>query len=157
MAKLTPLQKAVSIAAIIGTLATVTIALVNVTNVFKLPSTSTGQTITQSGTGIASGRDTVINGLIFNSQPPVALDDTIYQAGIVVGKVFGGRRTPNDATLFEFKEITQASQFNINAEFEYQGYILKPISFYSHVGLTSSRPQDGTIITGLLAKVVRAK
>jgi hypothetical protein len=29
----------------------------------------TGQTITQSGTGIASGRDTVINGPIFNSQP----------------------------------------------------------------------------------------
>jgi hypothetical protein len=32
--------------------------------------------------------------------------DEIIQAGIIVGKAYGGRRLPSDATMFEFKEIT---------------------------------------------------
>jgi hypothetical protein len=49
-----------------------------------------------------------------------AAREEIYQAGISVGKVFGGRRSPTNATIFEFQEITQAGQFNLGAEFEYQ-------------------------------------
>jgi hypothetical protein len=91
------------------------------------------------------------------SRPPVASDDNIYQAGVVVGKVFGGRRSPNDATLFEFQEITHANQFNLGAEFEYQGYILKMISYSGRGGFVPTRPEDGTIVIRLEAKVVRQK
>jgi hypothetical protein len=49
-------------------------------------------------------------------QQPVNTE-AIYQAGIVVGKVFGDRRLPNDATTFEFKEITDCAQFNTSVPF----------------------------------------
>jgi hypothetical protein len=151
---------------------------------WKSSANKTGETVTQSGTGIASGRDTIINGPVFNTQSPraptleatnngainasgaqipetfpfpfakadggfinmpnlrvtpgpdggypftvspsntpqpVTPDDTIYQAGIVVGKAFGARRLPNDATRFEFREITNAAQFNPSAPFTYSG------------------------------------
>lgn len=83
--------------------------------------------------------------------------DVIVQSGAAVGKVFGGRRSPIDATVFEFQEITQAGQFNIDAEFEYQGLIFKAMDIKSVTGLKSSRPQDGRIIEGMIAKVVRQK
>jgi hypothetical protein len=37
--------------------------------------------------------------------------DAIYQAGVVVGKAFGARRSPTDATSFEFVEVTHVTQF----------------------------------------------
>jgi hypothetical protein len=83
--------------------------------------------------------------------------DVIYQAGVIVGKVFGGRRAPTDATVFEFQEITHASQFNYNAEFEYQGYVLRPLSIFSVTDMTSSRPQDGRIVKSLTARIIRQK
>jgi hypothetical protein len=70
-----------------------------------------------------------------------AAREEIYQAGISVGKVFGGRRSPTNATIFEFQEITQAGQFNLGAEFEYQDYVLKPLHIQTVTGLNISRPQ----------------
>jgi hypothetical protein len=59
--------------------------------------------------------------------PPPAPSQTgsIYQAGIEVGKVFGARRSPSDATAFEFVEITNANQLNASEEFEFQSHILR--------------------------------
>jgi hypothetical protein len=88
------------------------------------------------------------------AQRPV---DAVFQAGAIVGKVYGGRRSPTDATLFEFREIAQAGQFNMNEEFEYDGYVLKAIRINSRTGLNTSRPQDGTILEGVIAKVIRRK
>jgi hypothetical protein len=83
-------------------------------------SNQSGPNISISGSG---------NRLVINPTPQQPRgEEVIYQAGIVVGRVFGGRRSPTDATLFEFQEITQAGQFNTNAEFEYQGFILRPLS-----------------------------
>jgi hypothetical protein len=45
-----------------------------------------------------------------SQQVPASGD--IVQAGVIVGKAFGARRSPNDATTFEFVEITHAQQFN---------------------------------------------
>jgi hypothetical protein len=143
------------VVAIIGAVVAIVGAVVGIATYYKSPATPSGQTLTQSGIGNnQAGRDIIINPPVQHS--PIT-DDAIYQAGVAVGKVYGGRRTPTDATLFEFQEITNASQFNMSAEFEYQGYTLKTVSVRTHVGFTSLRPQDGAILTGLLAKVVRQK
>jgi len=57
MAKLTPLQQAAAIAGIIG-------ASAGVIGLFKWSSSSNTTTVTQQGSGFASGRDTIFNGPI---------------------------------------------------------------------------------------------
>jgi hypothetical protein len=86
--------------------------------------------------------------------PEVPASGDAVQAGVVVGKAFGGRRSPNDATTFEFLEITHAQQFNPREPFEYQGIKLLFQSAQSRAGMTSSRPQDGMIYGGVIAKVL---
>jgi hypothetical protein len=117
MAKLTPLQKAAAIAAIIGTPSAI---FFGVANLSKSQTESTG---VQSGNTITSGRDTVINNstVLTDQQPSIVSDDSIYQAGIIVGKAFGARRLTNDATRFEFREITNCAQLNTSAPFTYSG------------------------------------
>lgn len=78
----------------------------------------------------------------------------IYQAAIPVGNVYGGRRLPNDSTVYEFVEITNAERFNAEATFKYQGVSLKCIGFKMMSGMTAGRMPDGMIYTQLLAKVV---
>jgi hypothetical protein len=80
--------------------------------------------------------------------------DVIIQAGAVVGKVFGGRRSPTNATIYEFTEITNTNQFNARTGFEYDGQLLVIQSVMSRIGLDISRPQDGMIYGGVTAKVV---
>jgi hypothetical protein len=84
-----------------------------------------------------------------------AVAHEIKQAGIVVGKAFGARRSPTDATIFEFEEITNSQQFNYNAPFEYQGHTLRLIHAETITGLNVSRPQDGRIISRVKAKILK--
>jgi hypothetical protein len=86
--------------------------------------------------------------------PQAAAGDSISQAGVVVGQAFGGRRSPTDATIFEFQEVTHAQQFNVDAPFQYQGHTLRAVRIETTVGLDSSRPQDGRIIYLMTAKVI---
>jgi hypothetical protein len=83
--------------------------------------------------------------------------NAIYQAGVLVGNVFGVRRSPNDATTFEFVEITNANKLNSGEEFEYDGYILKMSSAETKVGLNVMRPDAGMIYTRVIAKIIRTK
>jgi len=117
MAKLTPLQKAAAIAAIIGTPSAIIFGVAN------LSKSQTASTSVQSGNTITSGHDTIINNgtVLTNQQPSIVSDDSIYQAGVIVGKAFGARRLPNDATRFEFREITNCAQLNTSAPFTYGG------------------------------------
>jgi hypothetical protein len=146
MARLTHLQTAAGILTLIG------VGVAIVANLVELPATS--NTVAQSRSAINAGRDAINSGA---SQRQASSDNSIYQAGVPVGRVFVGRRSPEDAALFEFQEITNASLFNTQAEFEYQDFILTTVSFQMHTGLTSSRPQDGPIISSLVAKVIKQK
>lgn len=115
--------------------------------------TSTNQTGVTAGT--INGNVTI--NTISPAQPHKATtnkSDAIYQAGIIVGRAFGARRLPTDATVFEFVEITHASQFNLAESFEYQGLILKVLSVDTKIGLMSSRPEDGTILQKITAKII---
>jgi hypothetical protein len=85
---------------------------------------------------------------------PVPDLEVIHQAGAVVGKVFGARRSPTDAMVYEFTEIKNSSQFNAQAGFEYDGLMLAIQSVRSRVGLDISRPQDGMVYGGVIARVV---
>jgi hypothetical protein len=95
----------------------------------------------------------------FNIYPPAAPpapadQGVITQSGIVVGKVFGARRLPTDATTFEFVEITNCNQFNTAEPFYYGGVKLLLQSNQKRVNLDISRPQDGMIRGYVLAKVI---
>jgi len=91
----------------------------------------------------------------FYGQPQSqATDGVITQAGVVVGKVFGGRRSPNDATTFEFVEITNANQFNPTQPFQFNGVTLAFQSTKSRVGLNIARPDAGMTYGGVVAKVI---
>jgi hypothetical protein len=85
--------------------------------------------------------------------PPVDLD-AILQGGVKVGKVFGGRRSPTNALIYEFVEITNARQFDLSAPFQYHGVILQLIRVKSRVGLDISRPEDGMILRDVTAHVI---
>jgi hypothetical protein len=85
---------------------------------------------------------------------PVHDPDAIHQAGATVGKVYGGRRSPTDATLYEFVEIKNANQLNAQAPFEYDGVTLVIQSVRSRIGLDISRAQDGMVYGGVIARVV---
>jgi hypothetical protein len=120
---LSGLDSVIKIAAtIVGALTAIIGTVIAIATYFKPPPAPSEQTVTQSGNGIIAGHDVVINGRVADGKPqPVLSDDAIYQAGIVVGKVFGARRLPNDATRFEFREITNASQFNTSVPFIFGG------------------------------------
>jgi hypothetical protein len=85
---------------------------------------------------------------------PVPDLEVIREAGAVVGKVFGARRSPTDAMIYEFTEVKNSSQFNAQAGFEYDGLMLAIQSVRSRVGLDISRPQDGMVYGGVIARVV---
>jgi hypothetical protein len=89
----------------------------------------------------------------YNKSPEPTSDTMIYQAGVVVGKAFGARRLPNDATHFQFAEITNCAQFNTGAPFTYGGIRMifekEENSAYMVVG----RP-DSPIRYGVLARVL---
>jgi hypothetical protein len=72
---------------------------------------------------------------------------------IAVGNAFGGRRTPTDATTFEFTEITNCGQFNTSAPFIYNGVKLQFIREQNSIQMLSSRMQDSPIRFGVVAKV----
>jgi hypothetical protein len=90
----------------------------------------------------------------YNQPQSQATDGVITQAGVVVGKVFGGRRSPNDATVFEFVEITNANQFNPTQPFQFNGVTLLFQSTRSRVGLNIARPDAGMTYGGVVAKVI---
>lgn len=113
--------------------------------------TGTGpiQQSNQSGTNIGQQ-----NNYYAAAPNPLRGSDVISQAGAAVGKVFGGRRSPADATVYEFVEITNANQLNPSAPFAYEGQLLVLKSVRSRVGLDISRPQDGMVYGGVVANVV---
>ena len=94
------------------------------------------------------------NNTVKPSDAPVQDQASIYQAGIVVGKAFGARRLPNDATTFQFTEITNCPQFNTNAPFTYGGVKLKFVSERDSAMMVMGRQQDSPIRFGVLAKVI---
>jgi hypothetical protein len=59
------------------------------------------------------------------SGPKARDPDSIYQAGVIVGHVFGARRDPNDATRFTFVEITKSGQLNGAVPFQFQDYTIE--------------------------------
>lgn len=81
-------------------------------------------------------------------------EDHIYQGGIVVGKVVGGRRSPEDATLFEFEEIDDCRQFNTTQPFTYEGIDLIYIKDQDDALIDIARPADSPIRWGVSARVV---
>lgn len=85
---------------------------------------------------------------------PVPEDDGIYQAGIVVGKAFGARRLPNDATRFEFREITNAHALNPAVPIQYRTLTLKLEKAESADHGLSGRQHDGTIYTNVVAVIL---
>jgi hypothetical protein len=89
----------------------------------------------------------------YESPKPAPEPDVIYQAGVIVGKVFGGRRSPTDATMYEFIEIKNVNQLNAQAQFEYDGQMLAILSARSRIGLDLSRSQDGMVYGGVIARV----
>jgi len=121
--------------------------------------TEVGTVAPANQTGVVAG---IINGNVtvnttIPSQPHKAEArdmDAIYQAGILVGKVYGARRSPTDATVFEFVEITHASQLNTADVIQYQNYSLRILTLDTKIGMMSSRPEDGTIFQKITAKII---
>lgn len=112
---------------------------------------------------VTQGSGTIYNapgGTIYAAPPPTAAPqrdpESAYQAGVTVAKVFGGRRSPTDATTYEFVELKNANQLNAGMPFEYDGMLLVIQSVRTRVGLDISRPQDGMVYGGVVAKVVGA-
>jgi len=88
-----------------------------------------------------------------SADPSLADSAHIYQGGIIVGDVFGGRRVPNDATHFFFQEISHAQPFNLSQPFEYRGIWLRMEHADSVTQVDGGRPQDGRIVRELAAIV----
>src|ERR1700730_14662634 len=86
-------------------------------------------------------------------QPPPD-SGTIQQAGVVVGNAFGARRSPTDATLFEFTEITNCGRFNLGTPFIYKGVKMQFVREKNSAMLEISRQQDSPIRYGVVAKVL---
>jgi hypothetical protein len=96
----------------------------------------------------------------FYTPPPQRSKDDrgdVYQAGIVVGKAFGARRSPTDATAYTFVEITHASQLDMGAPIEFNGLILRIKLVNMKSGVTSNRPEEGTIYEGVTAVIIGQK
>ena len=100
--------------------------------------------------------NTIVNktGISSKSAQPAQASDTIYQGGTEVGMVFGGRRSPTDAMIFEFVEITHSSRLDTRFPFEFNGVILRMVHAQSRVGMDSSRPEDGMVYSGVTAQVI---
>ena len=80
--------------------------------------------------------------------------DAIYQAGTVVGKAIGGRRSPTDATRFLFAEIIQANRLQKTDPFEFQGQILLVEDVSNEFLLNPARSQDGRVLQEVTAKIM---
>jgi hypothetical protein len=98
----------------------------------------------------------------FNFNPPTpqptapaqpADTGVIQQAGVEVGKVFGARRSPSDATTFEFAEITNCAQFNTGAPFVYNGVRLQFVTERTSAMMVMGRT-DNPIRFGVIARVL---
>ncbi len=66
----------------------------------------------------------------------------------------GSFRSPTDAMIFEFVEITHASRLDTRYPFDFDGVSLRMISNQSRVGMDTSRPEDGMVYSGVIAQVV---
>jgi hypothetical protein len=98
--------------------------------------------------------DTLQKKLVADTTQQAARDpDGIYQARIMVGKAFGARRLPTDATTFEFVEITNCAQFNTSSPFYFHDIKLRFVSEKNSAFMIVGRP-DSPIRFGVLAKVV---
>jgi hypothetical protein len=92
-----------------------------------------------------------------NVYPPshqVPDSGNVTQAGVIVGKAFGARRSPTDATVFEFTEITNCGSLNTDAPFFYDGVNLQFIKERDSVMMLMGRAQDSPIRFGVVAKVL---
>jgi hypothetical protein len=87
----------------------------------------------------------------------VAIEGKIFQSGVTVGDVVGGRRSPTDVTVFEFAEITHAQGLNRSEPIEYLGIKMKIFRIDSGAGTMLTRPQDGTVYIGVFAKILSAE
>jgi hypothetical protein len=90
---------------------------------------------------------------LYNRPPEPTSDTMVYQGGIVVGKAFGARRLPNDATHFQFAEITNCAQFNTGAPFTYGGIRMIFEKEENSAYMVAGRP-DSPIRYGVLARVL---
>jgi len=98
--------------------------------------------------------DTLQKKLLPDTTQQAARDpDGIYQARIMVGKAFGARRLPTDATTFEFVKITNCAQFNTASPFYLHDIKLRFVSEKNSAFMIVGRP-DSPIRFGVLAKVV---
>jgi hypothetical protein len=87
---------------------------------------------------------------------PAIEPDAIYQAGVIVGRAFGARRSPTDATIYTFIEISHADQMNLWAPFSYDGVNMVMRTTESCDGVASDRPSAGKICYNIVAKVLDA-
>ncbi len=95
-------------------------------------------------------------GNIYVNPTPQQVPDsgTILQAGAVVGKAFGARRSPNDATRFEFVEITNCDQLNTGSPFTYSGIRMLFVSEKESIMMLVGRQKDSPIRFGVTARVM---
>jgi len=90
---------------------------------------------------------------LFQSAPPVVTTGSIMQGGAYVGFGTGARRDKYDLTRLDFTEIANASRFDLNREFDYDGYRLK----VSKVFLVRDGTSEGRKLEGVTATIVRQK
>ena len=95
-------------------------------------------------------------GSIYVNPLPQTMPDSgiIQQAGASVGNAFGARRSPTDATRFEFVEITHAEKLNTAEPIVYQGIKMKITYMKGRSGLDVTRSSEGTILTEVIAKIM---
>jgi hypothetical protein len=95
-------------------------------------------------------------GSIYVNPLPQTMPDSgiIQQAGVSVGNAFGARRSPTDATRFEFVEITHAEKLNTAEPIVYQGIKMKITYMKGRSGLDVTRSSEGTILTEVIAKIM---
>jgi hypothetical protein len=90
---------------------------------------------------------------LFQSAPPIVSAGSIMQGGSYVGFGVGARRDKYDLTRLDFTEITNATRFDFNKEFDYEGYRLK----VSKVFLVRDATSDGRKLEGVTATIIRQK
>jgi hypothetical protein len=91
---------------------------------------------------------------LFQSAPQVVSAGSIMQGGAYVGFGVGARRDKYDPTRLDFTEITNASRFDFNKEFDYENYRLK----ISKVFLVRDGTTDGgRKLEGVTATIIRQR
>lgn len=101
----------------------------------------------------APGGTIIVEPKAQSAGPLTQTSEEIYQAGVIVGKAYGGRRSPRDATTFEFAEITNCTQLNTTKPFIFNGVKLQFISEKDSAMMVVGR-NDNPIRFGVLARVI---